>query len=495
MKKRPNIVLFLADQMRQDSLHHMGNEASVTPNLDAILEEGVSFENAYCQNPVCVPSRCSFLTGLYPHTTGHRTMHFLQRENEPNILKEMKQNGYEVIWIGRNDVVPSTRKKTDYCDEYYDGIHHGNTRDILNPSFMSYEKNKKLEITDEMISNGSLYSFYIGKLENKEGYGKTDWTCVQIALDYIERKSKEPNSKPFFLYCTLSFPHPPYACEDPWYSSINRSLLPPRRPSVHTLNNRASMLYAIEKKQNLRNWNEEQFSELRATYLAMVSRFDYQFGLLKKQLKKYNMYDDTSVFVYSDHGDYTGDYNIAEKVQNCFENPISNIPLLIKPAKQFDVSPRKSKALIELLDIPSTIAEMAGFSLSYTQFGKSLVSTIAGNEIHKDAVFCEGGRIHGEEQAMEKGHTPTSPYYPRLHAQSSEGPEHTKAVMCRINNLKYTLRLYETDELYDLDKDPLELENQIHNPNYAQEILMFKERILKFYMSTTDFVPSTRDKR
>ena len=82
-----NIVCFVADQMRSDALHIHHNEASITPNLDHIIDEGVSFENAYCQNPVCVPSRCSFLTGLYPHTLGHRTMHFLQNEDEPNILK------------------------------------------------------------------------------------------------------------------------------------------------------------------------------------------------------------------------------------------------------------------------------------------------------------------------------------------------------------------------------------------------------------------------
>ncbi|MFQ7302610.1 MAG: sulfatase-like hydrolase/transferase, partial [Beduini sp.] len=59
MAKKPNIFFFAADQMRADALHHLGNEASITPNIDALLNEGVSFENAYCQNPVCVPSRCS----------------------------------------------------------------------------------------------------------------------------------------------------------------------------------------------------------------------------------------------------------------------------------------------------------------------------------------------------------------------------------------------------------------------------------------------------
>ena len=132
MSDKKNIMLFVADQMRSDAMAHMGNPAAITPNLDSLAQEGVSFENAYCQNPVCVPSRNSFLTGLYPHVSGHRTMHYLQREDEPNILKEMKENGYEVIWIGRNDIVPADRPKTAYCDEYYDGVVPENTRDAEN---------------------------------------------------------------------------------------------------------------------------------------------------------------------------------------------------------------------------------------------------------------------------------------------------------------------------------------------------------------------------
>ena len=130
MKKRPNIIIINPDEMRWDTMGHMGNPAASTPRLDAFArEDAVSFENAFCQNPVCVPSRCSFLSGLYPHTTGHRTMHFLQREDEPNILRTMKDAGYEVIWVGRNDVIPGTRPKTAYCDEYYDGISPENQRD------------------------------------------------------------------------------------------------------------------------------------------------------------------------------------------------------------------------------------------------------------------------------------------------------------------------------------------------------------------------------
>ena len=76
MKKKPDIIIINPDEMRWDTMGHMGNPAASTPNLDAFaLNEAVSFENAYCQNPVCVPSRCSFFTGLYPHVNGHRKMH------------------------------------------------------------------------------------------------------------------------------------------------------------------------------------------------------------------------------------------------------------------------------------------------------------------------------------------------------------------------------------------------------------------------------------
>lgn len=490
--KKPNIVFFLADQMRCDSMAHMGNTAAKTPNLDSLLEDGVSFCHAYCQNPVSVPSRCSFLSGFYPHTTGHRTMHFLQRPDEKNLLRIMKEQGYEVIWIGRNDVIPANRAKTEYCDEFYNEVDFINHRDDERLKFKPGFVNAK---SPEFMEKDGFYSFYKGKLDKEEASVNGDWNCIKNALNYLERKSRSPEEKPFFLYITLSFPHPPYGCEEPWFESIDRNNLPPRRADVETLAGKPSMLQSIRSKQNLTSWTEEQYNELRAVYLGMVERFDYQFGMIKDCLKKFNMYDNTSIFVFSDHGDYTGDYGITEKVQNCFEEPISNVPLLIKPASGFTVKPGKTEVLAELLDIPATVAEMTGIQLGYVQFGKSLLGAVAGDKVHRDAVFCEGGRIHGEIQAMETGHGPESPYWPRLSSQCSEGPEHCKAVMIRDIRYKYVMRLYEQDEFYDLQEDPMELSNQIENFKYKLEIERLRMRLLRFYMETTDTVPMERDPR
>lgn len=495
MSKKPNIIWFVADQMRSDSMHHMGNEASITPNFDNLAVEGVSFRNAYCQNPVCVPSRCSFLTGLYPHTTGHRTMHYLQRNEDPNILKSMKENGYEVIWIGRNDFIPSAVKKSDYCDMYFDGMDQEDKSDLENAKLTFYRPKIKPEVPEIMNEKSLYYSFYIGKLNAEEQQDSYDWQCMKSALNYIEKRSKEPDAKPFFIYCTMTFPHPPYGCEDPWFSSIDRDNLEPRRPNVETLENKAELLYKIREKQEMNDWTEAQFNEMRAVYLAMTSRFDYHYGLLSNKLKENNLYDDTNIFVFSDHGDLTGDYGIAEKCQNSFEDPLTNVPLLIKPSKNLSVKTGISDALVELLDLPTTTAEIAGIDLGYRQFGKSLLGVIAGDEVHKDAIFCEGGRLSGEEQAMEPEHKKESMYWPRISSQHESDIAHSKGTMIRMGNYKYIKRLYGIDEFYDLENDPMELNNAIKNTEYREIIKNMKLRLLDYYMETGDFVPTKMDKR
>lgn len=490
MSDRPNIIYFVADQMRSDTQHHLGNEAAVTPNLDALLEEGVSFRNAYCQNPVCVPSRCSFLTGLYPHTTGHRTMHYLQNPDEPNILRTMKEAGYEVIWIGRNDVISGTRSKIEFCDEYYDGIHEENRADVTGAALLG---NAGGGHKKDIKFNKDMYSFYMGKADKA---GLPDEGCIKSCMSYLDRKKKEGNDKPFFIYCTLMFPHPPYVCDDPWYSMIDREKVKnlwPRKPWVE---DKPSMLKETANKMDLHHWDEDRWAELRATYLAMTAKWDSQLGEVTDKLKELGYYDDTSIFVFSDHGDYTGDYDIVEKLQNCFEDDLSNIPLVIKPAKRFECKPRITDALTELVDLSATVSEMTGVELNYVQYGKSMLHVLAGDDEHRDAVFCEGGRVHGDLPSMETGHkNPEDVYYPRISVQQEEGPQHTKATMIRMGDLKYIQRLYERDELYDLKKDPAELNNEIDNPTYADDILKMKLRMLEWYQETADFVPNRKDVR
>ena len=189
---------------------------------------------------------------------------------------------------------------------------------------------------------------------------------------------------------------------------------------------------------------------------------------------------------------------MVEKTQNTFEDVLSRVPFIIKPPKGIPIQPRVSNALVELVDFPATVFDLTGIIPGYTQFGRSLLPVIAGDtHEHRDAVFCEGGRLDSEDHCKEAynienkmGH-----YWPRVSLQWESHIAHSKAVMCRTSRYKYVNRLYEMDEFYDLQTDPDEMKNMINNPLYINEIMRHKERMLKFFMETGDVVPYDLDRR
>lgn len=491
MPARPHIVILNPDQWRADVLGHMGNPAALTPNLDrAVREDTVSFRNAFCQNPVCTPSRCSFMTGWYPHTCGHRTMYHMLRPEDPMLLRTLKQHGWYVWWGGKNDVVPAQHGYEAYCDHKYEP-----------PDTAERPLAPNTHVADTWRGapgSDTYYSFFVGKLDKPPGqhhlYDR-DWGYVEGALELIRNR---PTDKPLCIYLPLSYPHPPYAVEEPWFSAIQRDLLPPRIPTPALPADEPSLLSGIRRRQNMGGWDEARWTELRATYYGMCARVDAQFGLLREALQEAGIYDDTAFFLFSDHGDFTGDYGLVEKTQNTFQDCLTNVPFLIKPPAGVPLRPGIRDALVELIDFPATVEALTGIEVQHTHFGRSLLPLLAGEaEAHRDAVFCEGGRLHGERQAMElDSDTSTrSHYWPRTSLQRGAGPEHSKAVMCRTPEYKYVYRLYERDELYDLRQDPAETHNRIDDPALAAVLRELQQRTLRFMVETADRVPWATDRR
>lgn len=487
--KLPHILIFNPDQWRGDVLGHVGNPAAVTPVLDDFVQtEGVSFANAFCQNPVCTPSRCSFMTGWYPHVRGHRTMFHMLRPDEPMLLRKLKERGYFVWWGGKNDVVPAQNGYDDYCHVKYSPPQP--ERLLTNPHGLTDWRGEP--------NGDNFYSFYLGRREIPAGEQvayDSDWAMVDGAIEQIRNA---PPDQPLCLYLPLSYPHPPYAVEDPWYSQIDPALIPERTPTPDDWSNYPSLMQGLYAGQQMQDWSEERLRELRRTYYGMCARVDHQFGLVLDALKEAGLYDDTAVFLFSDHGDYTGDYGLVEKAQNTFQDCLTRVPFVVKPPAGTPVQPRVSDALVELIDFPATVYALTGIAPGYDQFGRSLLPVLAGEtDSLRDAVFCEGGRRRGETQAMElesKG-TPEALYWPRMRLQMGEGPEHTKAVMCRTATHKYVKRLYEQDELYDLQADPRETRNLIDDSAYASLLAGLKQRMLDWYVETCDVVPHDTDQR
>jgi len=342
------------------------------------------------------------------------------------------------------------------------------------------------------------YSMFAGKLGVAAGevYADSDWAHVRGAIDLIRNP---PTDQPLSIYLPLTYPHPPYAVEDPWFSLIDRRTLPPR-VSPPGPEGEPGILRGIRARQGLTGWREERWDELRATYYGMCARVDHQFGLIVNALRDAGLYDDALIVFYSDHGDFTGDYGLVEKTQNTFADCLTNVPLIIKPPRGTPIAPGVREQLVELIDIGATVEALTGIEPDHTHFGRSLLPVLADPcTPGRDAVFCEGGRLRGETHAAEReseGSTdPRNLYWPRLSLQRLEGPEHTKAVMCRTSGYKYVRRLYERDELYDLRCDPAERVNLIDDASLADVLTNLKERLLTFYLETSDVVPFDIDRR
>jgi len=491
MSKKPHIVILNPDQWRGDVMGHLGNPGAVTPHIDRLVEtDAVSFSNAYCQNPVCTPSRCSFMTGWYPHTRGHRTMFHMLQPHEPMLLRTLKEQGYFVWWGGKNDVVAAQYGYAAYCDIKYDA-----------PDTLERPLRTNLHFYNDWRGepdSDTYYSFHYGKYPNDSDDDFVydfDQAMIEGAIETIRH---HPTDQPLCLYLPIRHPHPPYIVEAPWYTRIDPAGLPPRIPAPEDWADKPSILAGLHTLQNMQGWTEERWQDLRRTYYGMCARVDAQLGLLIDALQKAGLYDETALFVFSDHGDFTGDYGLVEKTQNTFEDCLARVPFIIKPPADVSLQPGVRDALVELVDFPATVEALTGIAPQHTHFGRSLLPLITGEtETHRDAVFCQGGRLYGETHAMERESNgePDALYYPRMAMQRSEGSEHTKATMVRTQYYKYVHRLYEKNELYDLQADPAELHNRIDDPALASVQHSLEQRLMSFYLETSDVVPLTPDQR
>ncbi len=485
---RPNIIIFNPDEMRADTVGHLGGQETHTPFLDQMAgTDAVSFRHAFCQNPVCVPSRCSFTTGLYPHVRGHRTMAYLLREGEESIFSELKQAGYYVWMNARNDLVAA--QKEGLLEKHASEIYYSGKVPKASGPIKSGTERSPLDFA-------AMYNGELRVDEHGKNYSQDDEDLDAA----IERIRKKPEGQPLCLFLGLNFPHPPYQVEEPYFSMIDRSKIKKRIQAEDGIG-KAKIEEAIRKNQKLQDYTEEQWTELRAVYLGMTAKIDAQFWKLCDALKEAGEYDNSAIFFFSDHGDFTGDYGIAEKAQNAFEDCLTNVPFLIKPPKDCQMDPGVSDSLVELVDFYATAMDLAGVTPAHTHYGHSLREVLKDRKKEiREFVTCEGGRnpeeIHCDEfhAGGPKGTTPYSPYYAR-HLAQTDPEAHAKGFMIRTKTYKYVGRVNGADEFYDLTQDPEELYNRIHDEKYCSEIRKMERNLRLWLMRTTDIVPFDYDKR
>jgi arylsulfatase A-like enzyme len=484
--ERPNLFFFIPDSWRGEACGYAGNTVIKTPHLDALATEGMGFNRAFAQNPVCVPSRCSFMSGWYPHTRGHRTMHHMLSPAEPELLKNLKSAGYHVAWAGKNDMV-RVEDEGQHCSERLTAPW---------PKALS----AWLESSRPRGSRHE-YTHYHGRVP-AEAAGHHDEGLVDAALAFLDRRPPEP----FCLVLTLSLPHCPFAVEDPWFSMHTRSNLPPLARRIHK-ERRPGIEEALRQRMGLDALEPEDLREILGTYYGMVSKCDSLLGRLVAGLKNHGLWDRTASFVFSDHGDYGGDFGLAEKTENTLQDCLVRVPFV---ARIPGLTPRPvSGALVELVDFPATVYGLLGLKAGHDHFGRSLLPLLRGETTtHREAVFAEGGSLpHEGSWAHNSFHLPEHPYWARCSLETERRDLHGKAVMVRTATHKYIWRLGETHELYDLLTDPLEehnrlipaapgeLESRPDDPALIPILQSLRSLMLEWMVRTADVVPRAQDSR
>ena len=270
-----------------------------------------------------------------------------------------------------------------------------------------------------------------------------------------------------------------------------RALRPPdlpRRPNFHQ---------AIRQTRHLDRLTDADFRKIQAVYLGMVSYSDWVFGELLAAVDRTGHADDTAIFVFSDHGEWGGDYGLVEKWPSAMDDTLTHIPLLarVPGLKQGHVS----KEVIELFDVMPTVLDLAGIQPNHTHFARSLMPQLQGQPGDPNrAAFCEGGYNRNEPQDFEplaEFSDPKNIYYPKVKLQNEHPETITRATMVRTADHKLIARPDGQSEFYDLQADPRELNNRFGEKSQASAQAEMEKRMLDWYIRTADVAPKERDAR
>ncbi len=424
--QKPNIIFILTDDQRFDAIGYVGNKLITTPEMDKLASEGTYFKNAMVTTPICAASRASILTGLYERThnfnfqTGNIREEYMVN-SYPRILKE---NGYHTGFYGKYGV-------------RYEG---------LEKQFDVYESYDRDNSFDDRRG-------YYYKTLGKDTVHLTRYTG-QKALDYI---AKSDTKEPFCLSLSFSAPHAHDPAEDQyfWQEESDALLQNMKMPGPALGEDKyfEAQPQIVRDGFNRLRWTwrydtPEKYQHSVKGYYRMISGIDREIAKIRQELKKKGIDKNTVLILMGDNGYFLGERQLAGKWL-MYDNSV-RVPLIV-----FDPRQKKQKdsdALALNIDVPSTILDLAGIEQPNTWQGKSLMP-IASNktkDFKRDTVLIE-------------------------HIWDFENIPPSEGV--RTKDWKYFRYVNDKtiEELYDLKKDPQEINNLAKDPAYVEKLNAFRK--------------------
>lgn len=377
--EQPNILFISVDDLRPD-LGSYGHPVAKTPRFDGFAKTALLFEQAYTQQAVCGPSRAALLTGLRPSTTGIKRLDQTVTGTLPDTttLNSMfKKSGYETVSVG---------KIYHHFDDDINGWSKAPFDSIYN-----FRKDRK----KRGLPKGPPYAVWLSDEL------LPDAKNVAHAVNELDRLSKQDN--PFFLAVGLHRPHLPFRAPKKYWDKYDPKSVPAPKTTKQQLGapDWAVVAWEIWNYDNLPPkpgpMPKAEGDQLRHGYLAAISFVDGMVGQLLDKLSALDLDKNTVVVIWGDHGFKLGDHGGWSKHSNV-ELDI-HIPLMIR-VPGMKASGKRTKALVETVDIYPTLMDVAGLDQPHELEGISLLPlTNEPNQEWKEAVFAQFPR-YAKHQAL-----------------------------------------------------------------------------------------------
>lgn len=420
--QKPNIIFILTDDQRWNALGYEGNKIIQTPEMDRLAREGVYFRNSFVTTPICAASRATILTGMYERTHGYTFQQGPLKEpyiklTYPVILQN---NGYTTGFFGKLGVIiPGAEKLFDEAE--------------------IYDRNDKAP-----TRKGYFY-----KTIGADTVHLTRYTGYR-AQEFIKKNTS--SEKPFCLSLSFSAPHAHDPAPDQyfWQEKSNNRYVDVNIPAP--LLGEDKYFYALPKEVregfNRLRWTwrfdtPEKYQQSVKGYYRMISEVDDEIGEIRKILQEKGVANNTVIIFMGDNGYFLGERQLADKWL-MYDNSL-RVPMMIydpRVNKHQDV-----KDMVLNIDIPKTILDLAGIKPPAVYQGNSLKS------------YIEGKKPKTKHETVLFEHLWKLPQIP-----SSEGVRTEK-----WKYLRYRF-IVAPEELYDLEKDPLETKNLAQEPEFRSVI-------------------------
>lgn len=425
-----NFALIITDTQNKSMVGAYGNAGVDTPNLDRLAAEGVRFERAYTACPLCTPARGSIFTGLQPQVNGSWLNNMAPGQNIAMMGQIFRHYGFRAAYTGKwhldgsayfGDGVPGGGFEPDW---WYDGKRYA--EDIGPEMFAKYRSCRNARSLREA---GFTEEYIWGHRVADRG------------IDFLEKVGDER----FALVVSFDEPHDPFVAPPEYWESFDMDNIA-MRPNFGASTERKPRLQQVhnqEKPVAPGDW--DSYKKGLTKHYACNAYIDHEIGRVINMVERLHG-DDTMIIYTSDHGGMQGSHGLHNKGPMIYEE-ICNVPFIIKaPGGAKGV---ESHSLVSHLDILPTMLDSVGIRCPEVLHGTSLAPVL----LNPEASVRETAMINFHRFAIN--HDSFGEFYP---------------IRCVTDGrYKLAINLFETDEFYDLMKDPYEMENLIDDPGCAHE--------------------------